>query len=200
MRYLSAISRAFRRLSLSSRIFVALLLISVVTAVAIYRRGQLCCAPAPIRLMTEQRPDDAWFELSSQTGSVSPEYFHRYRLRISQAGSEFTYTPGYDTSAPVWRAEYALSAAILDSLWTDFHAHSFWLLPTEKALRPDEVQHGAGSSVLTMFGNGWAVVLTDDRRDAAADRVRAYIQRFTGLVPDSLLRVYQARQAALPRR
>lgn len=182
------------------RVFAALAVTSLVVAIVDYRQ-QLCCAPAPIRffIAPEQRPDDLWFELASQTGSVSPRYFHRYQLRISNTGVVFTYSPGYGSGGPSWTTTYALSATTLDSLWADFRTHRFWELPPESAPNENEIQVGAGSTLLTVFARGQFVVLRADRRDSAADSVRAYLERLGGMVPDSLLWASKARQAALPR-
>jgi hypothetical protein len=180
----------------------------VIGGIAWYRSSRICCAPAPlwdipapeqVDAVPAKRPGDFSLDYKAQTGTVAPRYFHRYRLRINRNGAAtLTFSPGYGPDGPAWTSRFVVSAHTLDLLWTELRVRGLWLLPPERQATDAELRVGGGSESLEVFAAGRTVVLSVDRRDRFAGAITDYIGRVRGLVPDSLLREFRARQEALP--
>ncbi len=88
---------AFRRGAIALRVVVALVAaLDIMGGVFAFNRT-LCCAPPTVTVEAPPaaRPADFVLDFTAQTGSVSPQYFHRWRLQVALDGeARKTYVPG----------------------------------------------------------------------------------------------------------
>ena len=192
-----------RRGAIAIRLVAALTVtLAIVGGVFAFTRTDLCCAPRPLTIdpPPEARPADFSLDYRANTGSVSPEYYHSWRLQIAADGAaRMRYVPGYADDGPEWTASWTIAEQTRDSLWADFRRGALWMAQPEKPLSPDEIQIGGGSTALTIVAAGRTVELAEDRRDAFAVPAGLLVRRVGALIPDSLMQQFKARQAALPR-
>jgi hypothetical protein len=194
---------SLRRGAIAIRLVAAVTVtLAIVGGVFAFTRDDLCCAPRPLTIDAppEARPTDFSLDYRAHTGSVSPEYYHSWRLQVAGDGAaRMSYVPGYAHDGPEWTASWTIAEPTRDSLWADFRRGALWMAQPEKPLSPDEIPIGGGSTALTVVAAGRTVELADDRRDAFAVPADLLVKRVAALIPDSLMQQFKARQAALPR-
>jgi hypothetical protein len=192
-----------RRGAISIRLVAALTVaLAIVGGVFVFTRNTVCCAPRPLNVDAPPvaRPADFALDYRANTGSVSPAYYHTWRLQIAGDGAaRMSYVPGYGDDGPEWTASWTVAEPTRDSLWADFRRGALWMAQPEKPLSSDEIQIGGGSSALTVAAAGRSVELSEGRRDAFAVPAGLLVRRVAALIPDSLMQQFKARQAAMPR-
>jgi hypothetical protein len=189
----------------ATRLGLVLLLAAgvAVAGVAWYLLSTRCCRPTTMRALPapEQpspRPADFAVTLSTNTGTVAPQYYHRIRLHVrSDSLARVEYAPGYDTTGPRWTATFAVADTALDALWRSFQRSALRQAPPAVPLALSEVRIGGGSMGYAVTAAGRTYDFAAERRDEWEGPVFRFGEAIRALLPDSMLADFKARQAAL---
>jgi hypothetical protein len=193
-------SRARRGVSVASVLVGAVALSPVLAAIAIwYLRAQACCPPPPmVAAGTDAAPPaDFSIVVDGHTGTVSPPFYHRYRLSITRDSlARYRFMPGYPENGPAWDATFVVTNAQRTALWSQYETSALSTTPPAPTDPAEPRSVGGGFESVVVVASGHTVTLNTDRSDAWAGRIRQFVSDVLALTPDSISTRMRERQAA----